>query len=64
MRSLISRLIGLALLGPGLLAQEQVGWEVGDSLPELELPTIDGSKTIRLSDFKGERMLLIQFASW
>ena len=36
----------------------------GQPLPDLELPTIDGTRTIRLSELRGERVLLIQFASW
>jgi len=40
------------------------GTKVGDFLPDLELPTIDGTRTIRLSELRGQRLLLIQFASW
>jgi len=57
-------MIAAALSAPQLSAQKEVGWETDQFLPELELPTIDGKQTIRLSDFKGERILLIQFASW
>lgn len=37
---------------------------VGEFFPDVELPTIDGSETIRLSELEGQRLLLIEFASW
>ncbi len=37
---------------------------VGEPLPDLRLPTIDGEKTVRLADLSGEKVLLIEFASW
>ncbi len=36
----------------------------GQPLPDLELPTIDGQRTINLADLGGKKVLLIQFASW
>ena len=42
----------------------EVGREVGMSFPDFELPTIDGARTLRLSDLRGKRILLIEFASW
>ena len=36
----------------------------GQPLPDLELPTIDGERTINLADLGGKKVLLIQFASW
>ena len=42
----------------------EVGREVGMSFPDFELPTIDGEGTVRLSDLRGKRVLLIEFASW
>lgn len=60
-------LTALALLAPsaGAHAQNQSGRAtVGELLPDLELPTIDGTRTIRLSELRGQRLLLIQFASW
>ena len=38
--------------------------EVGAPIPNLILPTIDGQQTIALSQFKGQKVLLIVFASW
>jgi hypothetical protein len=28
------------------------------------LPSLDGTKTYALSDFRGKKVLLVQFASW
>ncbi len=67
-RFTMQRLLTQIMLGvlplATLAAQKEVGWEVGNFVPELELPTIDGQQTVRLSEFRGERVLLIQFASW
>ena len=40
-----------------------IGQEVGDLYPDFLLPDLDG-KFGRLSDFRGSKVLLIQFASW
>lgn len=37
---------------------------VGEKHPELRLPTIDGGRTLGLSQFRGKKILLIDFASW
>lgn len=39
-------------------------FQKGRPLPNLELPTIDGERTINLADLGGKKVLLIQFASW
>ena len=60
-------LAALALLAPSVSAhaQNQSGRAtVGELLPDLELPTIDGTRTIQLSELRGQRLLLIEFASW
>jgi peroxiredoxin len=36
---------------------------VGDLAPDVALPGIDG-RTIRLSDFRGQRLLVFMWASW
>ena len=46
-----------AAQGGGLFAE-------GCALPDLELPLIDGSGTVRLAELTGQPTLLIQFASW
>jgi len=36
---------------------------VGDALPPIVLPGLDG-RTIRLRDYRGQRLLLFMWASW
>ena len=36
----------------------------GRPLPDLELPTLDGTGTLNLSELRGTPTLLLQFASW
>ena len=38
--------------------------QIGEPIPDLVLPTIDGTQTIALSQYKGQKVLLIVFASW
>ena len=52
----------VALGGSGAEAQAN-HWTPGNALPDLRLPTIDGG-TAALSDFRGKKLLLIEFASW
>ena len=37
---------------------------VGEVHPPLRLPTIERDATIDLADYRGKRVLLIEFASW
>ena len=39
-------------------------WRVGQPLPDVRLPSIDGGAEVALSSFRGRRLLLIEFASW
>jgi peroxiredoxin len=36
---------------------------VGDALPSIALPSLDG-RTIRLHDYRGQRLLVFMWASW
>ncbi len=38
--------------------------KVGERHAEVRLPTIDRVETIALSDYRGKKVLLIEFASW
>ena len=42
----------------------RVGRGVGDRHPPIVLPSLDGKRTLALSQFAGKKVLLIQFASW
>ena len=59
--SLPSRLLAASLLSAALSAQS--AWVVGEPVPELKLPTIDGRETVALSSLRGQRLLLIEFGS-
>lgn len=60
---LVRALIASALL-VSVAAAQNLPYRVGEPLPELRLPTIDGQQTIDLAQFRGKRLLLIEFASW
>ena len=38
--------------------------KVGERHPDFTLPTIGDRTPVSLSDFRGKKVLLIQFASW
>lgn len=38
--------------------------QVGKPHPDFVLPRIDNGKPLRLSDFRGKKVLLVHFASW
>jgi peroxiredoxin len=38
--------------------------KVGERHPDFTLPSIATGKPLSLSDFRGKKVLLIQFASW
>ena len=60
----------LPALAAGLLvttaapAAEGYAPEVGRRHPDFTLPTIDDRRPVSLSDYRGKKVLLIQFASW
>lgn len=50
---------------PDARAQDlQVGMRSGQVMPDIELPLIDGSRSLRLSELRGKKVLLVSFASW
>ena len=58
----------VSMIVPGVLlavnAAAQTSWQVGQPLPHVHLPTIDGKEEIDLSSFRGKKLLLVEFASW
>ena len=54
-------LLGL-LLAVGIA--DARSWKVGEMVPNVRLPTIDGKETVSLYGLRGKKTLLIQFASW
>ena len=58
-------LCSLPLLASAALpAQESLAPEEGQVFPEIEFPTLDGQDRMSLSAFRGQKVLLMQFASW
>lgn len=62
---MLTTILALSLFAAPLPAQSSsAGRAVGQRFPDIELPTIDGSRSLRLSELRGSRVLLIEFASW
>ncbi len=38
--------------------------KVGERAPDFSVPSLDGRTTVRLSDFRGRRVLIFTWASW
>jgi len=53
-------LMALTITAPA----QTYSWKVGEPLPDLRLPTIDGTRTVSLSELRGKKLLLFEFASW
>jgi len=58
----IAALLGCILAVPALA--EGYAPKVGERHAEFTLPDIQTGKPVSLSDFRGKKILLIQFASW
>lgn len=50
----------------GTVAQAQPAYRptVGEMHPDFELPNIENGSRVKLSDYRGKKVLLIHFASW
>jgi len=53
-----------SVAGRGPLFAQEVGTRVGELYPDVALPTIDGERVLRLSELRGRKVLLIEFAAW
>ena len=51
----------VALAGAGAAGYDP---RIGERHPEFTLPDINTGKSVSLADFRGKKVLLIQFASW
>ena len=54
----------LTLLLGAVSAQESFAPVEGEVFPEMAFPTVDGEGFASLKDFRGQKVLLMQFASW
>lgn len=50
------------LVIPSLSLGQQL--RVGEPAPDFAVPSLDGKTAIRLSDFRGRRVLIFTWASW
>ncbi len=65
LRLVTQSILGLAIVfGTATSASAQGIPEVGAAYPDFVLPSIDDQRPVRLSDFRGKKVLLIHFASW
>ena len=60
---LFSLALALTMVGSGTPASAATP-KVGERHPDFTLPGIADGKPVALSDFRGKKVLLIQFASW
>lgn len=54
--------LSLALLTSMSSAQDT--WKVGSVVPHIHLPEIATGEAIDLADFRGQKVLIAEFASW
>lgn len=60
----IGWLLLLMLIGSSELRGAGYAPRVGEPHPDFVLPRIDNGEAVRLSQFRGQRVLLVHFASW
>jgi hypothetical protein len=64
MRNLVFFILGATLMATSPF----VGWaqkiKVGEPAPDFTVPSLDGKTAYRLSDFRGHRVLIFNWASW
>lgn len=61
-RYLLLSLASSAFLGP--VAVGEVGKSPGQIYPDFVLPAIDDRRPVALSDYRGKKVILIEYASW
>ncbi len=52
----------LMVVSPSISLGQKV--KVGGPAPDFFVPALDGDRAIRLSDFRGRRVLIFTWASW
>lgn len=56
-------LLGLLLTSKAVISQA-AQLKVGEAFPTILLPTLDGSRSQSIEDFRGQKLMLHIFASW
>jgi len=65
----VMRVLKLLLLGAVMIVMNVTPGKaqkikVGEPAPDFTVPSLDGKTTYRLSDFRGHRVLVFNWASW
>ena len=64
MRALKLLLLGAVLIVMNVSPGKAQRIKVGEPAPDFTVPSLDGKNTYRLSDFRGHRVLVFNWASW
>jgi len=64
MRGLKLLLLGAVLIVINVTPGNAQKIKVGEPAPDFTVPSLDGKTTYRLSDFRGHRVLVFNWASW
>ena len=64
MRELTTFILGATLMAANLSFGQAQKIQVGAPAPDFTVPSLDGKTTYRLSDFRGHRVLIFNWASW
>lgn len=64
MHRLLPFMVGAMLIAVNLSMGETQKIKVGEPAPDFTVPSLDGKTTYRLSDFRGHRVLIFNWASW
>jgi AhpC/TSA family len=64
MRELMPVILGATLMAALPIMGRAQKIKVGEPAPDFTVPSLDGKTTYRLSDFRGHRVLIFNWASW
>lgn len=64
MHKLLPLLVSAMLIAANLPVRGAQKVHVGEPAPDFTVPSLDGKTTYRLSDFRGHRVLIFNWASW
>ena len=64
MRALTFLFLGATLIVMNASPGRAQKIKVGEPAPDFTVPSLDGTTTYRLSDFRGHRVLVFNWASW
>jgi len=64
MRGIELLLLGAVLIVMNVTPGNAQKIKVGEPAPDFTVPSLDGRTTYRLSDFRGHRVLVFNWASW